>query len=1156
VVFSISDKSPNDPPHTTLYSTHDCRVLHGDKVCCPPNPNTLVCERLLGPCTNMDTNKVAKLFIEKVLAEPLHTRDKMLAFIVKMDPTTDPLTLANQSISELFFHLRTIVATSNVFICCIDGSHRSMASEFAVQSMDGDLQDWTMYSNLFTSLGYDMVPYRNDAAFLLECHQKSDKHMSDRDKYVHLTLWLEFISIPFQRRAKSTHATTAEFKDYLCFQAKALETFFIKSNVWERYSLMTTDKYEALITIMTRRLGKFELSFGTTLKDRQPKIGSFKEKTPTSFKFELNTMWIVFSLENILFSKDSAITLQSLVKDRKTFLVADTNDIFRELTIILGYIDIIISKIGKEFLVYDYTTDSEDKKASSFHALLYIWHQFIEFSINCDAEFLQSVVKQRSKSTVIFNTGSNFDSIVKEKGGLFTYMMALVAQWVVGNTTAFNKAPTTIKRSPLTQLLSFCFPNKNIFLLAYKKMSDEYGLSQALILDNGITQETEAEFVDTNDDKSDGSQRIVELQDFPSHLNLSAEMSETSSDRLEDTPHSQKSLQNASDTEQVDEVEDQLEVMNKTTVEEKEAEGLVDSEDEMEENKGPGKVVQVEDLHNEDDDDLDLDSVGKEDDRFVDDNLVDTPEESSDKRASRRSSRILTTSTPTAVIHAAAAATQASNRGRTHSASQSQRSKRAKTTESSQNSGEKSKNDVTYHYRHPTTNAGKDRDVTFENILCSIHQGPMDIRLVAEDPEKIAKVPIACTLIQQPAAVFTYGDGITLGRTKHLVDVIRGTHSFYISPPQNITITVENNNVEIGTIRDEWTRVVQNPICTTIATGYGHVRDSNQEICQGSSRRMLKQNQVVTSHTHFDFLPQSFLTVKDKMETVLNKAIATAEGPSVTYEVQEMALLFDPGEKGHVQNPHQDFDQGAIKAALQDKPESEKFYPVISFFAVDDFSIIIYTRTEGEFGAHVGRRIYVKKGCFLFLNSLLWHSGDFFIIDCPNNARIHGYAIPCNIKRSTESLDGLFPSNAVCRLQRKDIVDYPVQLIHTTPEGQGMLDYLKEIMKRKQDLSNDKIIRTRYKYGHCLRTLVALQDILSDKDFLLKRDDEMDVDSMNGMLTEKDLEEIDVVYQQKVMEMMFILREQRGNDITIFAYNGKDHTEMAKDDLEVDMDME
>ena len=97
VIFSVTDKSQNDPSHMTLYASHDSRFVHGHKVVTEPNPNMDVVKKLLGDCPQMHPKDIAHLFVSTILSYKFDTYDRILSFIQRLNPAPPNVIAVNTS---------------------------------------------------------------------------------------------------------------------------------------------------------------------------------------------------------------------------------------------------------------------------------------------------------------------------------------------------------------------------------------------------------------------------------------------------------------------------------------------------------------------------------------------------------------------------------------------------------------------------------------------------------------------------------------------------------------------------------------------------------------------------------------------------------------------------------------------------------------------------------------------------------------------------------------------------------------------------------------------------------------------------------------------------------------------------------------------------
>jgi hypothetical protein len=217
-------------------------------------------------------------------------------------------------------------------------------------------------------------------------------------------------------------------------------------------------------------------------------------------------------------------------------------------------------------------------------------------------------------------------------------------------------------------------------------------------------------------------------------------------------------------------------------------------------------------------------------------------------------------------------------------------------------------------------------------------------------------------------------------------------------------------------------------IIGTIPSGYGAQDITDTENRKTSSRHVLKKSALIQWPRHFRYLLNAMNNVEVAMcEYISGQLPATSTAP---YKLVDGSLLFDPGFCPHVQRPHRDFVTEKVMEGMGKTLETAH-RPMSCIYAVDSFSLILFLRDDGIFGGTVPTRVFVPKGCAIFFDFSLWHSGDRFVIeeDQQKNARMFWYCLPNTLSGHGYIKDG------VDREGRKDITGAIVHCVNT-------IDYL------------------------------------------------------------------------------------------------------------------
>lgn len=110
------------------------------------------------------------------------------------------------------------------------------------------------------------------------------------------------------------------------------------------------------------------------------------------------------------------------------------------------------------------------------------------------------------------------------------------------------------------------------------------------------------------------------------------------------------------------------------------------------------------------------------------------------------------------------------------------------------------------------------------------------------------------------------------------------------------------------------------------------------------------------------------------------------------YVTKDPSMLRDEGTHPHIQAPHIDYNPTEIIRCLQSGFKK----PVVVVYGVQEFTLILYTKKQDEFGYPFGTRLKVSSNCALVMAGDLYHSGDIFV-DC-KNIRLHCYCYPKEVK--------------------------------------------------------------------------------------------------------------------------------------------------------------
>jgi hypothetical protein len=132
------------------------------------------------------------------------------------------------------------------------------------------------------------------------------------------------------------------------------------------------------------------------------------------------------------------------------------------------------------------------------------------------------------------------------------------------------------------------------------------------------------------------------------------------------------------------------------------------------------------------------------------------------------------------------------------------------------------------------------------------------------------------------------------------------------------------------------------------------------------------------------------------------------------YRVTVPSVLCDEGTQPHIQAPHLDFDPTRIRQCS----EVSELQPVVVLYAIEEFTLVVFLKGANTFGATIGTRIRVPKGCAIIMAGDLYHSGDVFYDS--NNMRLHGYCIPIDITFQVFDIDRTY------REERHDITKMPM----------------------------------------------------------------------------------------------------------------------------------
>jgi len=142
---------------------------------------------------------------------------------------------------------------------------------------------------------------------------------------------------------------------------------------------------------------------------------------------------------------------------------------------------------------------------------------------------------------------------------------------------------------------------------------------------------------------------------------------------------------------------------------------------------------------------------------------------------------------------------------------------------------------------------------------------------------------------------------------------------------------------------------------------------------------------------------------------------------NIQYVTKDPSLLRDEGTHPHIQAPHIDHNPTEIVRCLQSGFDK----PVVIVYGLQDFTLILYTKKQDEFGYPFGTRLKISRNRALVMAGDLYHSGDIFV-DC-KNIRLHCYCYPKQIKSC------LYEIGRTYRNERLDITK--VQINYVTNVG-------------------------------------------------------------------------------------------------------------------------